>query len=148
LRVSRTAISSLSILLRKRMRDLLERLQDHLQRRDLLRVGLGDDNGEVDGGDNALGLEGEFDRAGAVEEGQPVPHELGLGDVDLDAHLMGAPLGRGVADRVALGDGAERKSRSARLPERRYPARECPATVRPCLYWIAGGSRAAAAILR
>ena len=83
---------------------VLERLQDDLQRRDLLLVGLGDDDGEIDAGEDRLGLEGEFDRAGAIEEGEPVAHEVGLGDVDLDAHLMGARLGRGVADRVLLGD--------------------------------------------
>ena len=52
----------------------------------------------------ALGLEGELDRARAVEEGDAVAHEIGLGDVHLDAHLMGARFGRGVADRVLLGD--------------------------------------------
>ena len=51
-------------------------------------------------GEDRLGLEGEFDRAGAIEDGEPVAHELGLGDVDLDAHLVGARLGRGIADGV------------------------------------------------
>ena len=57
-------------------------------------------------GEDRLGLEGELDRAGAIEEGEPVAHEFGLGDVHLDAHLVGARLGRGVADGVLLGDRA------------------------------------------
>ena len=54
----------------------------------------------------ALGLVGELDRARAIEEGDPVAHEFGLGDVHLDAHLMGARLRRGVADGVLVGDRA------------------------------------------
>ena len=48
----------------------------------------------------------EFDRAGAIEEGVAVAHEIGGGDVDLDAHLVMRALPAGVADRGACFDRA------------------------------------------
>jgi len=78
--------------------ELVEPAHDQLQGRDLLLVGLGDDHGEVAGGEHGLGLEGELDGAGAVDEGQAVAHEFGGGDRRLDAHRMVAGFGRMVAD--------------------------------------------------
>ena len=39
----------------------------------------------------------EFDRAGAIDEGELVVDECGVGDVELDAHAVVAGLGRAVA---------------------------------------------------
>ena len=46
----------------------------------------------------------ELDRAGAIDEGVGVAHEVDRGDVQLHAHAMGARLGAGIADRGARGD--------------------------------------------
>jgi hypothetical protein len=40
----------------------------------------------------------ELDRAGAVDEGEAVAQKSVVGDVELDAHAVGAGLGGGVAD--------------------------------------------------
>ena len=109
---------------------VLERLQDDLEGRDLFLVGLGDHHREIDGCEYGFGLEGEFDRAGAIEECDLVAHEIGLGDVRLDAHLMRPGLGRGVADRILLGNGPLPGDRSApgedRLEKCRLAACERP----------------------
>ena len=47
---------------------LFQRLQDDLEGRDLLLVGLGHHDSEVDRRQDRLGLEGELDRARAIEE--------------------------------------------------------------------------------
>ena len=44
----------------------------------------------------------EFDRAGAIEEGEAVAHIIDAGDIGLDAHRMGARLGAGIADAGAF----------------------------------------------
>src|SRR5205814_3027240 len=85
---------------------VLERLQDHLQRRNLLLVGLGNDDGEIDRRQYALRLVSELDRARTVEESNPIAHEVRLGDVHLDAHLMRSGFGRSVTDGVLFGDRA------------------------------------------
>ena len=46
----------------------------------------------------------EFDRAGAVDEGEVVAQERDVGDVELDAHAVGARLGGGVADGRFVGE--------------------------------------------
>ena len=73
-------------------------------------------------------MPGKLDRSGAIEEGQAVAHEVGLGDTDFGAHLVGARLERGVADRVLLGDralaGDDAGAREDRFHERRLAARE------------------------
>jgi hypothetical protein len=97
---------------------VFERLQDDLQRRDLLLVGLRDDDGEIDRRQHALGLGTEFDRAGTIEDGEAIAHEFGLGDIHLDAHLVGARLGGSVADRVLFRDGSLARDRAGPLQDR------------------------------
>ena len=59
------------------MRDaaVLELLQDDLQRRDALGVGLADDDGRVARGQRERAFMLEFDGAGAVDEGEGVAEE-------------------------------------------------------------------------
>ena len=72
------------------MRDaaILELLEDQLQRRHLLLVGLADDDRGVAGGERVRRVGLEFDRAGAIEEGEAVAEEIDGGDVELDAHAV------------------------------------------------------------
>ena len=64
------------------------------------------DDRRVAGGRDASHLVQEFDGAGAIDEGHALAHEVGGGDVRLDAMAVGARLGAAVADGVAVGDPA------------------------------------------
>ena len=74
--------------------EIVELAHDELQRGDLLLIGLGDHDGDIAGGQDRLGLEGEFDRAGAIDESELLAHEIRSGNVRLDAHGVGARLRR------------------------------------------------------
>jgi hypothetical protein len=85
---------------------IFELLEDQLQRRHALGVGLAHHHGGVAGGQHQRALMLELDRAGAVHEGEGVAEEGDVGDIDLGAHAVVARLGRGVADRILVGDAA------------------------------------------
>ena len=85
---------------------ILELLEDQLQRRHALGIGLAHHDGRVAAGERERALMLEFDRAGAVDEGEVVAEEGDVGDVELDAHAVVAGFGGGVADRVLVGDRA------------------------------------------
>ena len=92
--------------------EILEFAQDDLQLRQLLLVRLADHHRGVDRRQRGAHVVREFDRAGAIDEGVAVAHEVGGGGGKADAHLVVAGLGAGVADRgsgidaAGLGDGA------------------------------------------
>ena len=73
-------------------------LNQRLQRRQSLRIGLADDHRGVAGGECGCRLLLEFDRAGAVDEGEPVAEKLDVGDIGLDAHAVLARLRARVSD--------------------------------------------------
>jgi len=81
--------------------EIVELAHDELQGRNLLFVRLGHDHREVAGGQHRLGLEGEFDRAGTIDEGDLLAHEFGGCDRRLDAHGVGARLRRMIRDGAA-----------------------------------------------
>ena len=78
---------------------LLELAQDELQLRDLLLVQLADHDRRVDGGQRRAHVVDEFDRAGTIDEGVAVAHEIGGGDGNLHAHAVMAGFLAAVADR-------------------------------------------------
>ena len=127
-----------SILLRKRKRgnlELVELLEDQLQRRHFLVVGLADDDRRIAACERGARFLGEFDRARAVDEGEALAHELGGGGIELDAHAMGAGLGRGIADGRLVGNlalaldgaGAEQDRFEKRRLAAQIGAHECDA---------------------
>ena len=61
----------------KKMRNagIVELLQDDLQRRDALRIGLADDDGHIAGGKRESAFVRELDRAGTVDEGEISPRK-------------------------------------------------------------------------
>ena len=71
----------------------LEFAQDNLQRRRLALIRLADDHGRIADRQHVSHVVHEFDRAGAVDEGQAVAHVVDMGDVWLDAHRVSARLG-------------------------------------------------------
>ena len=75
--------------------------QDELKLRDFLLVQFAHDHRRVDRRQRRAHVVNEFDRAGAVEEGIGVAHEIGGGDRQLDAHFVMARFFAGVADRIA-----------------------------------------------
>ena len=91
---------------------VLELLQDELQGRSFLLVGLRNDDRRVDGGEDRARLVEIFDRPGAVDEGVAVAEEVDRGDVGLDAHAMGARLGVVIAHRRPLAHAAGAIDRS------------------------------------
>ena len=76
---------------------VFELLEDDLQRRDALGVGLADDDGRIAGRKGQRALVLEFDRAGAVDEGEVVAEKGDVGDVELHAHAVVARFWAGVA---------------------------------------------------
>ena len=82
--------------------DFLEFAQDDLQRRNLARIGLANDDDRIADGQRVAHVMDEFDRARAVEKGQPVAHVVDAGDIRLDAHRVTAGLGARIADARAL----------------------------------------------
>ncbi len=107
-RVAHAHLRLVDLVEEKEARDaaLFEVAEHDLQRRYLLFVRLGDDDRGVDPGDERLALVVELHRPGAIEEGEGLVHELGFGDVDLDAHRVGACLRRRIADRAPAPDRA------------------------------------------
>ena len=80
--------------------------QNELQLRYFLLVHFAHDHRRVDRRQHRAHVVDELDRAGAIEEGVGVAHEIGGGDRELDAHAMMARFLAAVADRVAGLDGA------------------------------------------
>ena len=91
---------------------VLELLQDDLQRRDALRVGLADDDGRVARGQRKRAFMLEFDGAGAVDESEVVTEESHVGAVEGDAHAVVAGLGARVTDGRFVGDAAGPRDRT------------------------------------
>src|SRR5271166_322606 len=85
--------------------DFLEFAQDDLQRRNLARICFAYDDDRIANRKRVSHVVDEFDRAGTVEEGQPVAHIVDAGDVRLDAHRVTARLGAGIAYARALPHG-------------------------------------------
>ena len=83
---------------------VLELLEDQLQRRHALGIGLAHHDGRVAAGQGERAFVLEFDGAGAVDEGEVVAQEVHVGDVDLDAHAVVAGFRGGIADRVLVGN--------------------------------------------
>jgi hypothetical protein len=79
----------------------LELAQHEFERRRLAVIRLADHDRGVDRRQDMAHLVQEFDRAGAIDELEALAEEFGGGDVELGAHLMGACLGRRIADAVA-----------------------------------------------
>ena len=86
--------------------EILELAQDDLQLRQLLLVGLADHHRGIDRGKRGAHVVREFDRAGTIDEGVAVAHEIGGGGGEADAHLVVARLGAGIADRSSGIDAA------------------------------------------
>ena len=71
---------------------ILELLEDELQRRHLLLVGLAHHDRRVAGGERVGGVGLELDRARAIEEGETVAEKIDGRRVELDAHAVMARL--------------------------------------------------------
>jgi hypothetical protein len=82
---------------------ILELLEDQLQRRHLLLVGLAHDHRRVAGGQHIDGVGLELYGAGAIEEGKAVAEEVDGRHVELDAHAVVAGLLGGIADGILPG---------------------------------------------
>ena len=108
--------------------EFLEFAQDELQRGNLARIGLADDDRRVTHRQDVAHFVGEFDRARAVDESVAVAEIIGGGDIGLHAHGVGARLGAGIADRRAVAHIALARygagARHDALEERRLPALE------------------------
>ena len=80
--------------------------------RQLALVGFADHDRGIDRRDRGAHVVREFDRAGTIDEGIAVAHEVGGGGGEADAHLVMAGLGAGIADgssgfdAAGFGDGA------------------------------------------
>ena len=109
LSTSWTPASALSILLTNRMRRnllVLELAQDELKLRHFLLVHFAYDHRRVDRRQHGAHVVDKFHRAGTIEEGVGVAHEIGGGDREFDAHAMMAGFLAGIANSVAGLDGA------------------------------------------
>ena len=82
--------------------ELFQFAQDDLQRGDLARIGLAHDDGRVANGQRVAHVMDEFDRAGAIEEGEPVAQIINAGDIGLYAHRVAARLRTRIADTRAV----------------------------------------------
>ena len=71
---------------------VLELLEDQLQGRHALGIGLAHHDGGVAGRERERAFVLEFDRAGTIDEGEVVVDECRVGDVELDAHAVVAGL--------------------------------------------------------
>ena len=69
---------------------VFELLQDDLQRRDALGIGLADDDGRIAGRQRERAFVLEFDGAGAVDEGEVIAEERHVGDVELKRSFRGS----------------------------------------------------------
>ena len=102
--------------------------QDELKLRDLLLVQLAHDHRGVDRRQHRAHVVHELDRAGTVEEGVGVAHEIRRGDREFDAHAVVPRFLARVADRVAGLDGAlaldHPGTREDRLEQRGFAALE------------------------
>src|SRR5208283_3062153 len=85
-----------------RQPELFQFAQDDLQRWDLAGIGLAHDDGGVANGQRVAHVMDEFDRAGTIEEGEPVAQIVDAGQVWLDAHRMAARLRARIADTSAF----------------------------------------------
>ncbi len=78
---------------------IFELAQHELKLRDLLLVELAAHDCSVDCGQRRAHIVDEFDRAGTIDEGEALTHEIGGGDREFHAHRVMACLLAGVADR-------------------------------------------------
>jgi hypothetical protein len=80
----------------------IELLEDELQGRGFLVVGLAHHDGGVAAFQRIARLLGEFDRAGAVDESVGLVEERRGGDIDLHRHALGAGFRGGVGNGIAF----------------------------------------------
>src|SRR5215831_16459985 len=85
---------------------VFELLQDELQRRNALGVGLADHNCRIAAGERKRTLVLKFYGTGTVDEGECVAEEANVGNVELHAHAVVASFLAGVACRVPIRDPA------------------------------------------
>ncbi len=85
---------------------LVELGQQGPQQHRLVRIGVGDHQGHVGGGDGEVGFRLELHRPGAVEQGEALAHVVEGGHVQLDRLMACAGFGAGVAGGAAGLDGA------------------------------------------
>src|SRR5262249_5597852 len=78
--------------------EIFELAQDDLKLRQLAFVGLADHDRGVDGRERCAHVVRELDRAGTIDEGVTVAHEVGGGGGGANAYLVMTRLGSGVAD--------------------------------------------------
>ena len=102
-RLAHALVGLVDLVEKQEMRNVLvfQFAQDQLQLRHLLLVGLADHDRGVDRRQHAAHVLDEFDRAGAIDEGVAVAHEIGGREGRLDAHLVAAGFLAGVAHRGA-----------------------------------------------
>jgi len=104
----------------KKVRDaaILELFQDQLECRHALRIRLADDNRCIAGGQRGRALVLKFNRPRAVDEGELVPQILDIGDVQLDAHAVGACFWACVSNGRALCNASLSGNRAAACEDR------------------------------
>ena len=85
-----------------RQAQLLELAQHELQRKNLARIGLADDDRRVDERQRLARFVGELEGARDVDESVLIAEIVGVANVRLDAHLMGARFGGEIAERSAF----------------------------------------------
>ena len=125
---------------------VLELLEDQLQRRHALGIGLAHHDGGIAAGERERAFVLEFDGAGAVDEGEVVAEEADVGDVELDAHAVVAGFGGGIADRVLVGDLALARH-GAGAGENGFEKRGLAGEIRPDQCDAAGAAGGRATIL-
>ena len=84
--------------------DVVELLEDQLESGNLLVVGFADDDGGIASHEGGARLLAEFDRAGAIDKGEGLTHELDGGCVEFDTHAMRPGFRRRIADRRLFGN--------------------------------------------
>src|SRR5262249_26364861 len=80
---------------------VFELLQDELQRRNALGIGLADHDSGIAAGERNCALMLKFYGTGAVDEGEGVAEEADVGNVELNAHAVVARFLGGIAHRVS-----------------------------------------------
>src|SRR5262249_15676219 len=85
---------------------VFELLQDELQRRNALGIGLAHHDSSIAARERERALMLKFDGTRAIDEGEAVAEEAHIGDVELNAHAMVASFLARIAHRVPVGDPA------------------------------------------
>ena len=81
---------------------IAEAFQEWLEHLNLVGIRLADNHRRVHAGQHVQGVLQEFDRTGAVKESEAFVEVFRRGAIDLDAHLAGTGLRRGVPNCIAL----------------------------------------------